>query len=1136
MPKFSTYADYRSHLQAKENKMIKKLIEVNNISRTKLIHFLQKHGLQVLKSESNDNIIKRISSWSYSYIVNWFEDRANIAQVDKDMINAAYNNPQERIKDVDFNYIRFNLKDVLKNYVLKMLSYIGDIINDRNIYALLKIKFISINVETGNQQYLTKTYILNMDHYDDVINKIKINMSNKVTPDDPTDSKNFIAGSILENKILYLDLAYIKKTRLRNHGAMFKYVLKTDKIDLSRYQIYNKVDDIDPMPCLAYALLMGGLEKEEVNKIIEKFFIGHREIIAIDKLKNVCEFSKIHITLHYRLPGGKKTMLKYGNEEHKNFIIGLIDDHYFIYDNTNYSIYSIENYFEIKDIEDFNKITGEKIDKEGKKKYIRQNDRQNVLSFKIIEYLLFDLNLDPKYMSPLIDTLDIKKKKIIKNNVDIIKSIDKKPMIYEERRPLKDEHIIFLDFEATTKGEHKPYMIKATKILIHDDYIEILYNDIYIGDKCASDFLFNFINNDCVLIAHNLKYDFSFLVNYMCKLGLIERNNSLMGGVCTYYNPILKKPFSLYLRDSYKHLSYPLKKFGDIFKLNVKKEVMPYSIYTEETINKKYHDIDDALKYFKDDKDKKEFLKNIDLWDLKNKNNDKQFNHIKYSQKYCELDVKVLMRGYMIYRNWMLEICDLDVLDYPTISGLAHDYLLKNGVYEGCYSFNGDVKKFLNNFIVGGRTMTKLNKKYIVKKILNDLDGVSLYPSAMSMLAYLKGTPEIIKEGTTYDDIKNYDGYFIKINITKINKKLNFPMLSKKNEDGTRIFKDEIGDYYVDKIMLEDLIRHQKIEFTIICGIYFNNGRNDKIKEVITFLFNERLRYKREGNPIQESFKLIMNSSYGKLILKDVDTENKYIKGENNMLQFVLYNLFNVNDITQLHDSDIYKINVNVTIDNNYTSPHIGGEILSMSKRIMNDVMILAQDLGINIYYQDTDSMHIEDDKINILSEAYYKLYKRELLGENLGQFHIDFSVDKKYGKIKAENIKSIMSVFCGKKAYCDLLEFKDNNNIIHHDYHSRLKGIPPNVLENKANTEYDGDMIMLYTDLIGGSVINFDLLDDNYRCQFNNKNYTFNEVENFERNVGFEYDINDPIILVDEKEEKIINDEYFFNEFIMFK
>jgi hypothetical protein len=56
-----------------------------------------------------------------------------------------------------------------------------------------------------------------------------------------------------------------------------------------------------------------------------------------------------------------------------------------------------------------------------------------------------------------------------------------------------------------------------------------------------------------------------------------------------------------------------------------------------------------------------------------------------------------------------------------------------------------------------------------------------------------------------------------------------------------------------------------------------------------------------------------------------------------------------------------------------------------MSKRIMNEVMCLAEDLGIQIYYQDTDSMHIKVDDIARLAEHYVAKYGRELIGKNLG-------------------------------------------------------------------------------------------------------------------------------------------------------
>ena len=50
------------------------------------------------------------------------------------------------------------------------------------------------------------------------------------------------------------------------------------------------------------------------------------------------------------------------------------------------------------------------------------------------------------------------------------------------------------------------------------------------------------------------------------------------------------------------------------------------------------------------------------------------------------------------------------------------------------------------------------------------------------------------------------------------------------------------------------------------------------------------------------------------------------------------------------------------TIDDHFVPIQAGIEVLSWSKRIMNEVMCLAEDLGIDIYYEDTDSMHLPEE------------------------------------------------------------------------------------------------------------------------------------------------------------------------------
>jgi hypothetical protein len=54
----------------------------------------------------------------------------------------------------------------------------------------------------------------------------------------------------------------------------------------------------------------------------------------------------------------------------------------------------------------------------------------------------------------------------------------------------------------------------------------------------------------------------------------------------------------------------------------------------------------------------------------------------------------------------------------------------------------------------------------------------------------------------------------------------------------------------------------------------------------------------------------------------------------------------------------IYEVKTINPINNHFNNASCGVEVLSMSKRIMNEVMCLAEDLKLKIYYQDTDSMH----------------------------------------------------------------------------------------------------------------------------------------------------------------------------------
>ena len=61
-----------------------------------------------------------------------------------------------------------------------------------------------------------------------------------------------------------------------------------------------------------------------------------------------------------------------------------------------------------------------------------------------------------------------------------------------------------------------------------------------------------------------------------------------------------------------------------------------------------------------------------------------------------------------------------------------------------------------------------------------------------------------------------------------------------------------------------------------------------------------------------------------------------------------------------------------------------------MSKGIMNKVFSCADDIGIKIYYQDTDNIHLNYDDVTEIIQTYTQKYNQDLVGENVVNFHVD--------------------------------------------------------------------------------------------------------------------------------------------------
>ena len=92
-------------------------------------------------------------------------------------------------------------------------------------------------------------------------------------------------------------------------------------------------------------------------------------------------------------------------------------------------------------------------------------------------------------------------------------------------------------------------------------------------------------------------------------------------------------------------------------------------------------------------------------------------------------------------------------------------------------------------------------------------------------------------------------------------------------------------------------------------------GRGD----VITYLFQQRIEAKKNENPIQAVFKLLMNSAYGKTLLKPIEDETKYISsyGDENKTydNYVRSHYNSIKEIIKLPNGHDYKIKQYKTID-----------------------------------------------------------------------------------------------------------------------------------------------------------------------------------------------------------------------------
>ena len=667
------------------------------------------------------------------------------------------------------------------------------------------------------------------------------------------------------------------------------------------------------------------------------------------------------------------------------------------------------------------------------------------------------------------------------------------------RRHTEPKARIYLDFESTTDGDtHKAYL--GCWSVDGDDQIYYTNTNmpgleflnwvldkygIELSKETEPDEEKQPLPSVCI-IAHNITYDASFLMMHLGRLELVERGTSIICGNGVYRREDdLEGYFAVKLefKDSQKMIAGTLASFASKFNLEIVKEVMPYDLYTEEFVSSGGWATEAELRLVTPEHDYPLLMTNLQEMGVADEHG--RWDMIHYSRWYCQADVRLLKKGWNVFRDDTLRQVDIDVNFYPTTASLADAYLTEEGCYDGVYEVSGVAREFISRCNIGGRVMCRNNQPQVVEEPLADLDAVSLYPSAMiSIPGYLKGKPKVWNPSV---NLATADGYFLKVLIKTVPKKWAFPITRICTPEGGNNWTNDLENQviYVDRPTFEDLCFYseshdERMVFEVIQGYYYDEGRNTRIQDVMRHLFDVRLELKRIKSSAQEGIKLMMNSAYGKCGLKPIDTNVHYVPPWKS-INF-LHNHHNHMKHYIVMPNGSYRFETYKPIDVHFNKQHISCEILSWSKRLMNRVMCLAEDMGIGIFYTDTDSMHIQNSKVDELAEEFKRKYRQEMIGNGVGQFHVDFdfkSCFSKEGDTLVRNTKASTgeivakkAIFLGKKSYIDHLV--DEAGV--EAYHVRLKGIPIKCIMSKCNRDYDGCPMKLFDDMFAGNPVDFEL------------------------------------------------------------
>lgn len=877
--------------------------------------------------------------------------------------------------------------------------------------------------------------------------------------------------------------------------------------DLSTYQVCRPGKDLDlalrdlKEHCFIYALRMSNVFSED--ELLEMALRIYGFNLSTQSIRTFCEDYDFQIELTVLKESGDFSYHTSIGRSVRVVQLAFMDGHYFLNDSFMVSPWVLDNIERAKELGSHPTCGWGYLEEDGR---CRRDPSSYRTSASVMGALKKHNMLGP---------IDVTSENVLLGRYYRMRDIDMTDLSYAPQfcHPIENRkqtslrfRAFFADFETTTDGDmHLPYLL----CIISDQGQHLTLNSCKTRTSNVTDIwtrkideFLEWITLQCeddelpIVYFHNLNYDMAFLIPFLPfvdSFDVVEVN----GRVIAFSTMVYSANKTVRFRDSYMLITAPLRAFASMFKLEVAKEVFPYNFYTQEAFKKYGRGITqvpfvDYVEGFEGDQNE---LKNSLETSSCLKND--VVDALAYSRYYCMRDCEVLRYGICIFREQLLTVTGLDCYEYLTLPSLAFNYLISQGVFNECFNLTARPLLFIRSCVLGGRCMLQRNEKKFIRGHIADFDAVSLYPSAMARIYTLKGLPKII-EGSYFELSflrEHSDGFFVYVHIKNVPRALDFPLLSSNTNSGVKQYLNVPGFYYLDDISLESIqLFHEVTDdmIEIIRGYYFNEGKNYRIREVITHIFEQRVRLKKEKNPLEQVYKLLMNSCYGKSIMRPIE-ERVRVVGEDRLERELETNMTSILSYRQVMNKYILHTQREIVASSGV--PTFGVHVLAMSKRIMSEVMVLAQDLGQDIYYTDTDSMHLAAEDIEPLAQAFKERYNRELIGNCMGQFHTDFPNHP----VTKEPTCSRLFIGVGKKCYLDELETPSGAVT----YHLRLKGVPEASIREAASRQFAGSLVALYEHMRKGHPVTFNLLVGRTSFKLGN-DMTYTTREQFERCIVF--------------------------------